>query len=462
VTRVTIGRPLCGVSYLQQTETADTDNQTNKCRELLSKPYFLPINWGGNKNKGGGLHRADEQRAAEPLQSYIALLDLMPIRTAIRPEDWPRQRHKIVAVVQHAARTLISEKDAFTIHGNEVCIATFGETTREIASLNAAAIGHKIVRSLLGVHGVGRISLTPSVFALADLLQPGESDTDAPGDAARIPAAAKRPAQPDREDKRKKLLDMYGDDCPNEISNTYLPVWNMETRLARTFQLLPCCRRTGADPVYGYDALPESRTDANLVEFDIGGIEGGLLDLKQAIDAGHETKLLLPLHFATAGSNQGRAELTEIFPRLPAFVRERLSFALYGVPGGVPQGRLHQVFSTLRPMVKLVSVVLEPNAESGPTLWNVAARMRAVGMPHVHIMLPEDPYDDVLDRARSICSRAASMGLTVGALGLRRGQQAHRLSVAGCTFFGGPLFGGPFEDLPVPYRVHSKVFEQND
>ena len=175
------------------------------------------------------------------------------------------------------------------------------------------------------------------------------------------------------------------------------------------------------------------------------------------IDAGHETRLRMPLHFNTVGSNQGRAELMEIFPNLPAFVRERLSIALFGIPSGVPQGRLHQVYSTLKPMARDVSAVLAPTGESGPALWNVAARIRSVGIPQICIAMPETQDDDILEKAKSICSRAISK---VSAVGLRNGNQAHRLSVTGCTEFGGPLFGGPFPTLPAPYAVHSKVFEQ--
>jgi hypothetical protein len=191
-------------------------------------------------------------------------------------------------------------------------------------------------------------------------------------------------------------------------------------------------------------------------------IERGLLALKQAIDAGRDGELMLPLHFDTAGSNQGRSELMEIFPNLPSFVRSRLSFALFGVPDGVPETRLYSIAGTLVHLVKEVVVVLEPSAGYEPGLRIIMSRIRSAGVQGIAVSFPSARPEEGLEGASAIAARAAATGMTACALGLVSGRQAHRLAVAGCTRFGGPLFGGPFLDLPAPYPVHAKVFEQSD
>jgi hypothetical protein len=427
----------------------------------MRKTSLLSINWDGKKFPGAVRRPGSGRSPGEPLRSYVALLDLAPIRDAIEPQLWPRQRQKIAAVAQQAARMLIEDNDAFAIHQDEVCIITFGQSTRAIATFNSAAIGHKIVQNLLGMEGVGRVAIEPVVFALTDLLRheiaDGATDRDDPCEPANDTSAATEPPDSDR---RKQLLDLYRDSGPAEISIRYHPIWSAATGMVRFFLLVPTRENGPSLPDTGYQTLPANPTDSDLTAFDIGNIESGLLALKQSIDVDRETRLLLPLHFNTAGSNQGRAELMEIFPNLPAAVREHLSIALFGIPSGVPQGRLNQVFSTLKPMAQEVSAVLAPTGESGPALWNVAARIRSVGIPRIRIAMPEIQDNDILEKANSVCSRAVSLGLKVSAVGLRDGNQAHRLSVTGCTEFGGPLFGGPFPTLPAPYAVHSRVFEQ--
>lgn len=395
------------------------------------------------------------------MQTYVAILDLAPIRDAIDPRSWPRQRQKIGAVAQQAARMLIADRDAVAIHQDEVCIVTFGQSTRAIATFNSATIGHKIVQNLLGLDGIGRIAIAPAVFALADLLHHESADGRADAESVRDPVDdASVVGQPSGNDRRKRLIDLYRDDSPAEIFIRFHPIWSAETGTVQRFLLVPTRERGSTAAGIGYETLPANPSDGDLTAFDIDNLETGLLALKQTIDAGHETHLLLPLHFNTVGSNGGRAELMEIFPNLPPFVRERLSIALFGVPSGVPQGRLHQVFSSLKPMAQEVAAVLTPTGETGPALWNVAARIRSVGIPRICIAMPDVQDQDILEKAKSVCSRAASLGLKVSAVGLRNGDHAHSLSVTGCTEFGGPLFGGPFLSLPAPYAVHSNVFEQ--
>lgn len=432
------------------------------------KTNLLALNWRAKNGKDSEFAGGHARPAAEPLRTYVAIIELAPIRNAVRPEDWPRHSYKIVSYAQHAARTLIAETDTFAIHRCELCILTLGDTTLEIASSTAAAIGHKIVQDLLGVQGVGRVTLKPRVFEMTQLLASGLTPTNdaiVDGDEAHAPSfsnAGRHAApKPDRLARHRRLRPLFGTDGPAEIEVSYQPIWNLESRMVRTFSLVASVRRGSEPPLQGYEALQRPEAIQDIGDFDLANVETGLLDLKDAIDAGHESRLLLPLHFDTVGSYQGRSELLEIFPSLPASVRQRLSFALFGIPVGVPQGRLHQVHLMLKPLAREVTAVLSPQSANSETMWSFIARVRSAGMKRVVIAMPDDPATNIVERARSICSRASSMGLRVCALNLRNGRLAHRLSIAGCTDFGGPLFGGPFEDLPKTFAVHSSVFERS-
>lgn len=429
---------------------------------------LLNINCNAKFGKNSENGPARTQRPAEPLRTYVAIIELTPVRDAIRPEDWPRHRLKIASFAQHAARTLIAENDTFAMHRNELCILTLGDTTRDIASATAAAIGHKIVHDLLGVQGVGRVTLRPRLFEMGRLLasdlaltadtEPADPQILFPDGSGVTPTGT---SKPDRLSRRRRLRTLFGADNPAEIDVTYLPIWNLESRMARTFSLAATVRRGTEAPQPGYELLQSPEAIQSIAQFDLANIETGLLDMKASVDAGHESRLLLPLHFETVGSYQGRSELLEIFPNLPISMRQRLSFAVHGIPAGVPQGRLHQVHLMLRPLARDVAAVLTPQGTNSETMWSFAARVRSVGMTRIIIDLPDSPTGNIIDRAGSICSRAASMGLKVGALNLRNGPLAHRLTIAGCTQFGGVLFGGPYQELPEPFPVHSAVFERN-
>lgn len=115
----------------------------------------------------------------------------------------------------------------------------------------------------------------------------------------------------------------------------------------------------------------------------------------------------------------------------------------------------------LKPLARDVAPVLSPQGTNSETMWSFAARIRSAGMTRVLVDLPDAPSSNIVDRAGSICSRATSMGLKVGALNLLNGPLAHRLAISGCPHFGGALFGGPFDEPPEPFTVHTNVFERN-
>jgi hypothetical protein len=420
------------------------------------------------------------RHAASAPESYIALLELEPIQREIRPERWAAQRRRVLSVVPHVARGMIGAADSLAIHGDEYCVITFGETTHGDATLSALAIGERIVRSLFGEQGTKRIKFAPRVLALKDLsatggvpgmhialraLLPPAHDARAVrrgADAPAGPAAGTAAGPEDRRARRQRILGLFGNAQSASVYDTYVPIWNIESKTADRFQLLPRRDNGHSGPLSGYAVLGSDHTDRGLIAFDMEAIERGLLALKQAIDAGRDGELMLPLHFDTAGSNQGRSELMEIFPNLPSFVRSRLSFALFGVPDGVPETRLYSIAGTLVHLVKEVVVVLEPSAGYEPGLRIIMSRIRSAGVQGIAVSFPSARPEEGLEGASAIAARAAATGMTACALGLVSGRQAHRLAVAGCTRFGGPLFGGPFLDLPAPYPVHAKVFEQSD
>ena len=433
----------------------------------------------------GERHTANDtpRASTETPQSYIAILDLVPIRREIRRTNWPSLRERVLSVVQHMARGMIAATNSLAIHDDETCVITFDKTTYESAVLAAAAISKKVVCNLFGEDGLKRVSLEPRVLAFKDLVSHGFS-VDTPGKLHRVMPVAHNPGlrgdlaatpagartqlptsssvQEERRERRRKIISLFAEDRTRSVFNTYLPLWNKDSMMVAKFQLVPCRRDNSSTVLCGYSVLGVAHSDRALIAFDIESIENGLLALKEALDADRDVALILPLHFDTAGSSQGLAELMEIFPNLPSFLRNRLSFTLSGVPNGVPEGRLHQVVNALKPLVKDVVINVEPRIGTSPSQRSMLGRIRSIGLKCIAITFSSSPSSGGLNSACAISSRAVSLGLEVCALGLVSGLHAHRLSVAGCTNIGGTLFGGPFHDLPAPYPVYPKVFEQSD
>jgi hypothetical protein len=406
------------------------------------------------------------------LESHLVLMRLRPIKDALRPSEWDQRKKKVLATAHRVIGETLSSDDAYTIHGDETCMIAFAKTTVAQAEATATEISDKIVRSLFGEIGATTFPLQPRVLAIRDLLHNvNAEDPDGllhsllTGHRAGVPTEAhtEQLDEPrkdaEKASRRRKLFELFEPERPAEVTHEYRSVWRVDDQMVNCFRYVPCLQKSPMERLVGYAVLGPTYSEPELVDLDIQSAENAIIDLKRAVDAGHDVKLSLPIHFETVGSNHGRSELMKILPVLPASFRQRISVTMDGIPEGIPEPRLHEVVGVLKPFSESRSVILDAFPNNARVLRGMLAKVRSVGMDTIYVRLPPDASHVDLKAVCAIIPQITSTGLKTGVFSLNNSDEVVELVLAGCSILGGPIFGGPFEELPEPYSAPLSRFE---
>jgi hypothetical protein len=418
-------------------------------------------------------------------QSFLIFLRLSPIKAALGQKQWLQKKKTVREIAIREVGSLLTRQDAYCFHGDELCIVALAATTEPGAQLLATTISAKIVTSLFGVNGPREIALdahilaTDEVFDLSSFGIPmetggptdddGDKDTNIVTPFQQPPNERTDPAKPgpDQRDavrsaRRKELLQMFGEVTPTDVFFEYRPIWDVKNRMVDTFRCVPCFESDLHGKISGYRTIETIGSGTDTLELDVDCLETGLIDLKHALDNRNPVSLRLGVHFETLASNRGRSEMIKILPAIPQLIRERLEFVLFGAPQGIPEIRLQEILGFLMPYARDAMLVLDPQIFVGHKLTNLLAKMCAMGLGSMCVVVPTECDEKTFETIGHAVARIDSFGLKTHAMGVTSGAQITRLATLGAISFDGPVFGGPFRLLPPAYPVDASQLEHMD
>lgn len=431
------------------------------------------------------------QPSPNKAESFLVFLRLSPIRAALGEKQWLQKKRTIREIAIREVGSLLTQQDAYCFHGDELCIVALAATTEPGAQLMGAAIGTKIMRSLFGENAPKDIMLgalilaTEEVLDLSNFGMPLKSgdvsidaedgkgmencETDTPVSSLRHPNqvtdASKREADQRaamRLARRMELLEMFGDATPTDIFFEFRPIWDAKNRMVNTFRCVPCFESELHGKISGYRTIETMGSGTDILELDIDALETGLIELKHALDNRNRVGLRLGIHFETLASNRGRAELMKILPALPNLIRERIEFVLFGAPQGIPETRLQDILGFLMPYARNAMLALDPRLFNGHSLINLLAKICSMGLGSICVIVPPTCDEKTFEIIGHAVARIDSFGIKTHATGVTSGEQVARLATLGAVSFDGPIFGGPFRNLPSSYQVDAGRLEQMD
>ena len=424
-------------------------------------------------------------------ESFLVFLRLSPIKAALGEKQWPLKKKTVREIATREVGGLLTQQDAYCFHGDELCIIALAATTEAGAQLMAATISAKIVMSLFGESAPrdtvlgAHILATEEVLDLSNFGMPlksgdlffdaengkdgadGDTDTSAP--SLQPSHQMTDPSERDAEQRaamrfarRKELLEMFGDATPTDIFFEYRPIWDAKNRMVNTFRCVPCFESELHGKISGYRTIETIGAGTDILELDIDSLETGLIELKHALDNRSRVGLRLGIHFETLASNRGRSELMKILPALPNLIRERIEFVLFGAPQGIPETRLQDILGFLMPYARNAMLALDPRLFNGHSLINLLAKICSMGLGSICVIVPPVCDEKTFEIIGHAVARIDSFGIKTHATGVTSGEQVARLATLGAVSFDGPIFGGPFRNLPPPYQVDAGQLEQMD
>lgn len=379
----------------------------------------------------------------DPTQAgSIHLLGLDSLHEKLGPR-WPEVAARVHALTGKLLDQHLSAQDAWFRHGDESYVVVFAYMGPEQARLVCAKVMEELQLMLLGHADTDSITVRTMVHEIgSDVMMVPASLTqmlDAAQGHVRSAGGGQGPVMVRPMGGRTPLMVRAG---PPQVR--YRPVWDVQKQVLSLYMARSFREREGRTPLWGYDCLDDPEDVASILELDLHVARDALETALELYDNRFRFFLSLPLHFESLAATTRRQEVMATVRSIPRHLLPFMTYHLYGVPAGVPSGRLSELVSALKPFGR--TVMLEQT-----TLGMSLAAAETAGVRVVNMTLP---YDASVERWRPEIARlvtnAGRHRLLPALEGVGSLEMEDLCEEAGVRFLSGDLIG---EWVDVPEHV---------
>ncbi|MCR9255939.1 MAG: hypothetical protein NXI16_07565 [Alphaproteobacteria bacterium] len=436
----------------------------------------------------------------------IVCIGLEDVRTKLGETRWERTRDLVRKIADQAIGTVLGPKDTVMKARDGGYVIVFGDGNEVMAEAKAARIAQIVNQELFGEEDAQGVTVSGIVHSDRGLLpgeyrDPGEildnltrracrksllpgkmpmverppaSGAEPPDVGERIDFLSLAPSPrrtgvsaPTRdsagdqnggglaglrsEEVREALLSEFDTLQSSKVTIGYRPVWSRSGARVSVFNCLPFQIDPFAPaPVKGYDILGSDPSARDIVDLDMACLERGLLDQSRRLRQGHRQLVVFNLHYETLCDQKGKAQLHDLMNRSPSSLRQTIAFSLCHLPTGIPEGRLAQLLSPRTEWCNSVLASVKPR-DIQDQQASFAARMRTSGVSTLVLDLKNAMQGPDLSLASQAVEAAGKCGMKAALFNLWDISALKAFAQQGVDLFAGPLFGGPFEQLPTVY-----------
>lgn len=359
---------------------ADNHSRTTDDASVPAVPHG-----GGNPVPLAGDHVVETLRSIltrrDPTPAgSLHLMGLDSIANRLGPR-WPAVADRVHMLTIRLLEQYLSPDDTWFRHSDHTYVVVFAHLDRGQAEMVCTALVAELQRLLLGSAD------TDSITVRAAMQQIGSETLSTPGGLTRMltetdsalsqglttndaPAAQ---ARADGIGRPKAALP------PPQIC--YRPVWDVKQQVVSVFIARPCRPRPGASPLWAYDCLEQPDDPAAILELDLYVIQEAVSTALELYDNRFRFFLSVPIHFESLAVQTRRRALLTGLQAIPAHMRPLMTFHLYGLPPGIPVGRLAEMVSILRPMGRTTMVVVDPATADLKVVAESGAKVACILLP---------------------------------------------------------------------------------
>jgi hypothetical protein len=290
------------------------------------------------------------QRTAETLQAgQISIIGLERVRERFG-KSWERLADRAQRIARNTIERHLLPGDIFREWHDASYVIVFASLDPERAKMKCLLIADEVMKSLLGEEGGDLISVRSAVAqlepGLGALLGLSPERFQAIGPDGAI---GEHPADPDA----LPSVPASAAAAPTPTHRfAYCPMWDTTQGAISAYR----CVAMPEDDDAGFTGEAD-RAYANdpdklaVLDFEMQAHVGK--DLARLCADGRRVLVILSVHFDTIGSTARRTRYAQTLSRLvPAAAMKLLVVEIADVPDGVPQSRLHELVSPLRPLCR--------------------------------------------------------------------------------------------------------------
>jgi len=250
-------------------------------------------------------------------------------------ERWHTIKDKVHLLTESTIKKHISADDVFCLVNDDTFIVLFGKADKTEGGKVAGAIGKEVNAKLSGA-GVGSdaVSVKPVVFEVPR----NDPPPSKPAQLEKTVEEAQREAEAQEAAKIEAAQET--------LRLKFWPVANVRKRLVSCYQA-----ELFAPDGVELDIDEPSQTGAAEAAIDRLVLHRAGAALVDAAAERRRAFLIVPVHFDTLAVKGFRDRYLEICRILPRLAETRLVLMVAGLEDGVPQGRLHGIFTYLAPYV---------------------------------------------------------------------------------------------------------------
>jgi len=395
-----------------------------------------------------------EQRTV--LSGNIHLIGMQRIREKVG-DDWPRIADRAMDVANKCIARACGPDDVFLTYDELSFLIIFANLSKEQAQLRCMEIVEDITRRLLGEGASPETAeVSTGVFETDGTLifnAISKNDliarvTGQIGEEAETPPA---PLEAEDATLEAEIDDSLPDYSPFHIDQQkalasirvlYQPMWNLRHKAIVSYFATATARNVFSVNLWDDMVRRNFSHVLSSVEVDIFVAHIAMRDFAKRIAQGPRLLIGWPVHFETLASRNYRNLFIEFCRDIPEEVRKLLILELDGLPEGVPNSRVLEIISVLRPFCRVVNVRVAPEFKRFEVFSG--SQIGGVGFSLSGLPLRDSQRISMMDR---FVGDATRVGLRCYVHGLNTRAQALAAATAGFEWVNGAAVGEPSNDL---------------
>ncbi|MFC5356102.1 hypothetical protein [Azospirillum himalayense] len=391
----------------------------------------------------------------------VHLIGLEDIRDHLG-KRWETVKDRVQDYTGRLLEKMLSPQDVWFRHGEAQFIIVFAHADVKAAQLICGKIVETLHQTLLGHSDTSQIivktalveidgSIAIGSARLDDLLHRAASQPERPADRTDPTAqpttaqpTAQSVAQPEAEERQRLSPTDFAfgnGEPPPRPKVLFRPVYDVRNKVISTYTCRPdlhTCRHINQITVD--DVLQEEA----IFDYDMETLCHAVRTYNELYKNKFRYAQTIPVHFETLASVRRRREYLQSCRMIPNCLIPFLAFELEGLPQGIPNGRLAEMVTMLRPFGRATIVILREENADIATYAN--AGVKGVGLA----MDFRDGDQRCIDKINAFCPVPRKHGLFAYLDGIRNVEQFQAAIEAGAAYVGGAVVG---KDSDVPEHM---------
>ena len=351
-------------------------------------------------------------RRTQDINDNVFVIDLQRCREKFGTK-WEKVQDKVHTTVQAILDRRLGPHDLYLQRDDNSYLVVFGEGSARQAQLRCVILGEEVLKRLVGRESVTELVNVKSV----------EVDTEGTLHLHDI-APAHQVLEQISEDllnrapKAETIAPEYSEQGMGtgfeDVRFIYRPMLAVRTKIISTFICLPIRKMHGNYHVSGYDLLGQGAFAKHFLDLDRLTVRSAGNDLRNLRQSGAKSLIAIPVHYETLADSRRRSDYVNLCASEFAGLADRLVFEIVGLPEGIPQVRLTELVSLLRPHGRAIIARFPPDHRNF-TFFRISG-LHAVGVDLYNIHQREENLMRDIDE---FAQAANKNSLKTYALGVR-------------------------------------------